>query len=139
MKYKSRFYFISITLILIIVVICCLLLFYNTKIVETKQLVVKYEIGERAGFNVESETVNFGRLIPGNTGTRKISIHNEYSFPVAAKIVPSTNLNGLLLCNCSMQLLLPNQTIEMPLTLRAPKDAIVGNYTGFIKVKIFSS
>jgi hypothetical protein len=139
MKSQFRIYLTLIVLFLVVTAISSILLLNNVRIVETKKLNVKYEIGERAGFNVESENLNFGRLIPGTSGTRSISIYNEHSFPVKSKLTYSDNLEGKLLCNCSSKILLPNETITLPLTLKTSKDEITGNYTGFIEVKIFSS
>ncbi|HVY01813.1 MAG TPA: hypothetical protein VHA12_03555 [Candidatus Nanoarchaeia archaeon] len=139
MKSQFKIYLTLIVLFIVILTVSSILLFNNTRIVETKRLNVKYEVGERAGFNVEAENLNFGRLIPGNSGTRSISIYNEHSFPIKAKMTFSENLLGKLICNCSSQILLPNETRVFPITLKTSRDEKTGNYTGFIEVKIFSS
>lgn len=103
---------------------------------EAYSLVVKYEIGDKIGFNVDPNEINFGRLLPGSKGTRSIIISNEYNNPIKIKFLPSENIKEYISHQYGWISIGKNHTVNATFTLTAPLDKPEGNYSGFIEVRI---
>lgn len=121
---------------LIILSAAALIVFEQTQEIERRVLEVRYEIGDRTGFNVESERLNFGRIIPGSIATRSISINNTYDFPIYVELTGDLLQPKLLIFNSSRIRVGPAEAIQIPVSLAPSSNLGVGNYSSFVVVHI---
>ncbi len=103
---------------------------------QTKTFFTSVEISEdKAGFDVNSTALTFGKVLAGGSGLRRVFLENTYSFPVT---VMSTK-NGTIASFIDIPegiIVKPHNSIYIPIILNAHDVEISNNYSGTISLAL---
>lgn len=98
---------------------------------QTKIINVKFSIDKNLGIIVDTNELNFGRVILDSSSVKKINLTNSYKFPVKVNILISENLKSFIFSDYEF-VLEPSEIIEIPFNLIISSDEDFGNYSGDI-------
>ena len=118
----------------VILVICLLLIGFSFYIwfsrpLEIRYLEVSFIVGDKMGFDLNSSSLTFGRVLPGSAGVKTTLIENNYNFPVKVKVLISKELSDFVSSDSNI-VILPGETTNLDFNLILPKDIYFGNYSG---------
>ena len=63
------------------------------KVYDLKMSIV---VGDRSGFNTDTDMVNFGRAVPGNSNSRVIVLSHDYKRPLLIHFEGSGNISAFV-------------------------------------------
>ena len=106
--------------------------FYIIK--ETKELDVILKVDDKVGLNVDSDAVKFGKVPPGGSGQRTISLKNNHNTPLKVDIRFSGEVRYFVHVSDNYFWLEPQETKEITAVAHVPKDTEFGIYTGKMRV-----
>ena len=110
--------------------------FFNSLPVASKEIDVKFIIGENYGIDLNRSALTFGKIIPGGDITRYAEIKNDYNFPVRVRVFLSKNIEGFIRVDSGF-VLGAGENISLPFNAYAPADASEGNYTGKARIVLY--
>ncbi len=103
-------------------------LYEKPKIIKVQEFKVLAMIGNKSGWNMETENLNFGKLQPGGSAGRFMLIKNDYDYSIKVKMKTEGEMKEWL--SFTKELTLPpNKGEEIHIGASAP-DLPIGNYTG---------
>ncbi len=125
----GRLALLIIALMAIFSFLCIFAYDYFTYLHDLKQVKVydmRLKVGNYVGFNLDSDVLNFGTIIPTGASTRTINLSTEK--PVRVEIL----LRGKLAewVNISHNNFILDGQEEIAFNVYVPADAAYGNYTG---------
>ena len=123
------FFFISLILI-----IGVLIIYINEKIIGYVTYPVDYSIGDYAAFNLDSDAIHFGTVVPGAVIKRTLKIATSVDALIDVNLY---NLENLAMSK-DYFLLEANETEDLTLTLFAPFNAEKGYYSGKIVILYYN-
>lgn len=106
------------------------------KPIKTEIIDVKFIIGESIGFSINQTELNFGKVTPGGSATRKIIVENDYDAPIRIEILVSNNIANFIFSEKDYVVPAKNTT-KIPITLVVPEHIDYGNYSGKIKIESY--
>lgn len=111
-------------------------LFYSHYLVENVMIVeMSLEVGDKLGFNLEENVLNFGRTAPGvNSVTRFIEISNIEDYPIVIKIKTSGELSEWVTTSEDNFVLEAGEIRKVDFVAAPPPDAPQGEYYGKVRV-----
>ena len=124
-----------ICIIILVILITVNLVQILDKPLETQELDVKFMIGKTTGFDRNTSLLVFGRVIPGGAITRKVTLDNNYAFPIKIRVLISQELKNFIFAEPE-HILLPGETKEIGFNLIPLQDASFGNYSGRVSFEI---
>ena len=132
---KTRMLVFSI-LVLWLGVMGTLLVYNHYVLLDITEVSVFCEVveGKRAGFNVDTTALWYGRMSPGMYSERFVDVKNPYDFPVTAKLYSSGMLGDYLSFAENNVDLAPGEV--KPVTVRLTAPQFTGNLTGKVTIKI---
>lgn len=92
-------------------------------------LPVTYMLGNTTGIDLNNSLLTYGRIVPGNSATRIVSLYNPHSYSVEVVLLVSDNLLDIVKLDVP-KLLESNSTISFPVSLQIPRGTSYGNYSG---------
>ena len=109
---------------------------FNTQ-VNSFELYSNVSISDNAGIgiNLDSSTLTFGELGHGGSSLRKVTLTNDYDFPLLIKVNSVGDISPLLSYE-SVKYLPPLSNISIPITAFSFEEP-VGFYEGNITFKLF--
>jgi len=122
-----------IVFLLLVIIINFIWVFFSSPL-KVEIVPVKFIIGDRLGFDVNSSELTYGIILKGNSGVRKLIIENNYSFPVIVRLYVSSEISDYIYSENNL-IIDKNEQIKLPVILRVPNDIEYGNYTGKIRVE----
>ena len=127
-KNKKMFYLLFVIAIILVVLSLCIK--FSVPL-QTKTISVKFSIDENIGLVVDTDELDFGRVILDSSSVKKINLTNSYKFPVRVKIFISKSLQKFIFSEDEF-ILEPNENIEVPFNLVISSDEDLGDYSGKI-------
>jgi len=129
---KLNLFVLIISLILILTTgTICFYFFYNYYEVREMPLFLEVQKGV-LGLNADRDALNFGKIMPGNSGKRFLEIGFDKKAQVI--IVPEGELAEWITVSPSNLMLEPGDKKEVTLTANVPGSAEERKYTGKIKL-----
>lgn len=135
---SNRLFYLIVIAISFIVIFLFFSILLSSPI-EVKKIDVVFSTGETTGFNVDKlDYLNFGRIVPGNSVTKKVFIKNDYGFPITIKTFASKGIVDYIKTDSNIYI---EEGQEMPISvlLEVPGDVNFGNYSGSLLFKIYRS
>ena len=108
---------------------------FLTRTIEGKDVYVKLEVSSISGFDLNSSSLTFGAIMPGNSVSRNLIVENSYDFPVKISISASGEIEPFLRFE-KITLIKIGEKKKIGITASIPDNAEYGKYEGMIKVKI---
>lgn len=108
----------------------------NFNLVEEKSVPVDLEVGSTAGFNLDSDALHFGRILPGDASQRFLLLRNDFSFPIRAKLESEGEIKDFLFFEEEF-FLKPEEEVQIGVSVNIPDDQSYGNYSGELVLRIY--
>jgi len=128
MERKNSYLMLALALVLFLFSIWM----WVSRPLKTDVLKVEFAVGETLGVNLDSSSLNFGRVTLGGSAVRNVNIENNYGFPIKIKIFADKNIAEFITTEPSL-VLQTGESLKLPVTLQIPEDMDFGNYSGKIK------
>jgi len=130
--------FLIATLLVVSAIIFLLTVFLNNeKIVNETRIPISVEVSDVTGLKVE-ESLDFGRLVPGSSAGKKITINNSFEFPVTAYFETSGEIKNLILIQSPIQFN-SAEGKEISVSAVIPQNQTSGNYTGEMIIRFVAA
>jgi len=105
------------------------------KIISVNQFEITLSIGDRIGFDLGSQEISFGTMLPGSTASRTIKIENNEEFPLKVIVKHFGDTNKFVSIDKNNFVMLPEESGELNFLAEIPKNAEHGNYTGKVIIR----
>ena len=120
---------IGISFALIVISSCFLAYHFFTKPLEMRVVEATFIVGKNVGFDLNTTALTFGKLAPGGSSTRNMTIANLREFPIRVNILADRNISSFLTTETEF-LLFPGEKKDIAFTLSVPSNLSYGNYSG---------
>ena len=132
MKRKNLFLFLFLVILAVAAVVAIFYSFFVIKDIKTIDMHVK--VDDYVGFNLNTEKLYFGTVMPGAAGLRGVNIFSNYTYPVKVKIFVQGYISNWVKPDKTEFTVQPNETVNVQFTVYVPKGTHYGNYTGKAKM-----
>jgi len=129
MERKNKF---LITLASIIIIGIFVLI--NNMPLNKETIPSKFVAGENPGFDLTPGRLNFGKIIPGSSGSRNILVENELDKPIKIVIKSSGDISGYMIVSKNNFILQPNESENLVFSVFLKEDTKYGEYNGQIEI-----
>lgn len=126
----------KVILIGLIGIIAIGILFANYSVLEKREYVVKFEIGGRAGFDLNSSALTFGRVPVGSSATRSIFIENGFNREVFVSLSSSREISDVFSISENDFWLEPGENKTLSFFVHAYPEASTGAYNGKVSLVV---
>jgi hypothetical protein len=121
--------------VIIITVSLTAIVYTNYFMVETEHIPITATVGERLGFDVDVELpLPFGEARPGDALTRMINVSHDLEQPALVSLVSGGELGGWTVFSENNFILEEGERKEIRVRIEIPKQAPLGDYTGYINI-----
>jgi len=127
---KKRF----LIIILLIIVLSSVFIIYNTVSYDTKKLDMHLMVGNYTGFNVDTDAIYFGTIMPFGIGTRIINVANSNQTSIV-DIKAYGELKGWIYVSENNFILKPNEEKTVKVMVYVPENAKYKDYEGALKIR----
>jgi len=127
---------LAIPAMIIIGIFLALSLYYGFLVVKIDELPMDFTVGDKVGFNADTDALHFGTNHPGGTSTRQIRVSNDNDFPVKVMISNTGNLSNWVTVRDYSFNLNPFSSTKVNYSVSIPVDAKLSKYTGISKIVI---
>ena len=124
---------IVIACIALITIGMTLLLFSLYAIFQVYDIRMSIDVSNHSGFNTDTERIDFGSAMPGNSNTRTIVISHDYSKPLLIHFKKSGNISAFVAAPEDFYLE-PGLVKEIQVSAIIPIDAARSSYEGNLRV-----
>lgn len=126
-----------ILVIIITLLVSLLSVFINFLRPEDKEVVqVTFMVGSSPGFDINRTALSFGRVVPGSTTHRNISVQNNKNYPLTGKVIASEEMKEFLSFEPQFTIE-PNSVRSFSVYLVVPKSSDYANYTGKLRIELY--
>jgi hypothetical protein len=101
---------------------------------DSQTIPTAFVAGEKMGFNLDPGELNFGKIIPGGSATRDITIKNTYKYPTLTKIKSSGEISKYIIVSENNILLQPNESKNITFSVFAEVGIELKEYPGEITI-----
>ena len=122
-------YLAVIILVLSLVALLFSLYLFQKQIIDRGEVFASMIIGDSAGFDLNLTALTFGRVIPGSSSDRRLTMNNAYPFPVILEFSSEGDITEFLTYNETVYVA-PYESKNITFLVKAPLDAKKGVYTG---------
>jgi hypothetical protein len=129
---RAAFYAIVVCAALITVGLV-LLFFSMYAVYKVYEVPMVVKVSDRSSFNTDSDMINFGKAVPGNTNTRSMVLAHDHSKPLLISFKKEGNISGFVALPDDFYLE-PGLSKEVNINAAIPMDAPQGDYTGTLTV-----
>ncbi len=88
------------------------------------------------GFDLNSSALTYGSIVRGSSSTKRISIQNDFLFPVRVRATFYGPISHFLEDSPDIEIF-PGETSSMPFTLVTKYDSPLGKYEGFARILFY--
>lgn len=128
------------TLAFLLVILVCvtttatLVYYFNKDVVQTLNVPMDVKVADNYAFNLDSDAVHFGKVVPGNDGIRGFNLTSTFTFPISAELRFSGPLSKWVSATENNIILPPSTTHAINLTVSIPEGTPFGHYFGTMHV-----
>ncbi len=127
--------YLVICVFIISLIVFLYTLYAQSKVILKKQeIIIKLVVGDKAGFIVTNDSLNFGGLYAGTSSQKEIILPNNYGFPIKAEFSVEGNIKDFLVYAPVIYLETGEKKNVTISTIQIPKDAVYGNYSGIMTI-----
>lgn len=125
----------TIALIALFAFLITMVIYYDWKIVFVKKYDVTLTIGDRIGFDLGSEVISFGTVLPGSELSRSLELANSLGIPLKVVIKQYGDTAQFVSIDKNIFLVEPHETEHIAFLAKIPNNAVYGNYTGKMVIR----
>ena len=106
-------------------------------ILEEREIPTNFIIDSISGFNVTTDSISFGAIVPGGMAKREdLIIKNDYDFPIRVEFEIIGNIEKFV--NYEKEIYLDiGEEKNIKFRIRVPKNEPFGEYSGDIIIRIY--
>jgi len=128
---KKNHFFILLFVIVIISITATIFFYSFYTIADVREFNMTLIVGDHAGFDVDSEKLAFGMVMPASSSsTRYVILSNKKDYPLNVYIDFYGNLAEWVTVSDNYFVLEPGEEKKLSFSASAPVNATYGNYTG---------
>lgn len=128
------------TLILVTIAIAILTLFLIINAPLHKQIIpTRFIAGENMGFDLGPGNLNFGKIVPGYSASRDITITNNFNKPTLTKIKSSGEISSYIIVSENNFVLNSNESKNITFSLFPEKGIELKEYPGEIIILTYKA
>ncbi len=126
----------------IVVVLAALLIVFlglytfRAEPLEIKILDVRFSVSDNPGFDLNKESLTFGRIVPGGSGMRKVNLDNNYNFSVKVKLDVSDEIRKFLVAENPIYLK-SGENKSVPFNVFISNYTEHGDYSGILRFSFY--
>ncbi len=105
---------------------------------EVIEIDVKFSVAENIGFDLNSSTLSYGKLVRESSATRTILVENSHNFSLRVEILVSEEIAGLISYDIQSDVVAAGEKVDVPVTLSVPADKALGDYEGKIRIEFYN-
>jgi len=130
------------TIIFFVFIIFFLAMLLAVNLNKSKSIIRKEKIeafamvGDKYGLAINGTALIFGRIVPGGSSTKKLTIDNNYNTEVRVEIFSKGPLGKYLQVSDNDFILKDNEKKTVKFSTHIPKDLPHGNYTGEVYIVV---
>jgi len=134
---KDNLYLYLFLVALVLVVVSFYAYFGVKRTLEVYEFDVTFSVEEgNVAFDVDNALLAFGRTSPGGAGiTRKVSIVNDYDFPIETRVLFNKEILEFLDAEEEVRVE-QGENLTIPISLTIPEGAELGDYSGRARFEI---
>lgn len=121
-------------LIITLVTISIALIIFLTSPLDSQTIPISFITSQNPGFDLTPDQINFGKIIPGYSATRQLTIQNNYQYPTTTKIKSSGKISPYIIVSENNFRLETNQSKNITLTALPTEDLELKEYSGKITI-----
>lgn len=126
------------SLILFVALVCIIVVAYSFYLIisrpfDVRVLDVRYQVGEEVGLEINKSALTFGRVLPGTSATRSITLDNPYPFLVTVDVFIDRESSRYITTEYPRFNLAPSSSSNVSFSLSIPPSFPLGNYTGTLR------
>ncbi|MBU1202257.1 MAG: hypothetical protein KJ583_00990 [Nanoarchaeota archaeon] len=132
----------SLILLLVIILLFTIgitsFIYSSYKVFDVKTLMVDVTVREEnktLGFNVDTDAIHFGELPRNTGGGRTIHINNTYGKEAFIVIKMRGEMSEWITITPNNFVLEPDERRDITFKIEIPKNASIGNHTGFVNIQ----
>ncbi len=129
MKRKNK----TLVTFLILIPTVILIVFLSAPI-HKEAIPTRFVTGENMGFDLTLGHLNFGKIVPGHSSSRSMSITNNYDHPTITRVKSSGEISPYLIVSKNNFILQPTQSINLTFQVFPSKDLPYTEYPGQITI-----
>ena len=122
--------------IITIILFAISLFFWISKPLETREVEVRFVVGEKIGLIADKSKLDYGVVPRGSLISKNLFLKNDFGFPVLVKIYTSNEINNFIYSRDSFYLNMSEQR-KVNFKLIVPENADYGNYSGRVILKFY--
>ena len=131
---KNKLYLLIAILVLISIFLFSFSLYLKEKaIIEERDIDIIFSIGNKTGIDLNKTALTFGRIMPGNSVSRKISIINNYDFQIKVEMNVDKELERFLSYE-KKSIVEIGEEKEISIHVIISEDEDYGDYSGKLHV-----
>ena len=127
---KKNYFFILLFIIAIISITATILFYSFYIIADVREFNMSLIVGNHTGFDVDTEKLAFGMVMPTSSSTRYVFVSNKKNYPLNVHINFYGNLAEFVSVSDNHFVLKPSEEKKLSFSATAPRNAAYGNYTG---------
>lgn len=137
MKIKNIFWLIILFFAIAITATTATFVLYKINSpIETKELQMYLNVGEKPGVNIDTDALYFGSVPPSGSSARQFEISNNKNYSIKVALLPKGELSSWTKVSENNILLKPYATKLVNITVFVPSDAKLGNYSGILVIEM---
>ena len=131
-KQNKKFDLLIYVLLIINFILLFIILFnYSNRPLEVRDFDVSFIVGPITGFDVNNSLLTYGEITPGSTSVRRITIENNYDFPIRVKVYVSDNLEDFISADSDF-VVQSKEKRSLPVALYVKEGTPFAKYSGKI-------
>jgi len=138
-KIKNKKYFVNWLIFIFLILIFIYLVYIqinNIFILDNIKIYTEAILGDKPGFDLNKTALTFGRVVPGNSASRGISIKNNFDKKIMVSITSEGEISDFLSVSENEFILIPNEERNISFSVLFPKGSEMKKYKGWIEIKL---
>ena len=136
LKMEKNKIYLALAILIIFLSVLNLFANYSEKPLQAQNISTSLEIANRTGIDLNNTSLTFSKILPGTSKQRKISIKNDYSFPLSVNLSTFGNISKFL-SHPSNIVINVSEKKEISIVARVPKNHTLGHYKGYLQVEMY--
>jgi len=105
--------------------------------IEIRGLESSVIVSDRAGFDLNNESLTFGAILPGSSASRTVSFVNSFDYPVSVEVYGEGEMKTFIQLNSFEVEGFGKE--DFSVIIIVPQDQNYGKYSGNLILEVFSS
>lgn len=131
----DKFKFLILLIAVVMITISSTVIIYTLlNVKEVREIDMLLKVGATSGLNADTDYIKFGKVVPGGSSTRNITLENNHDLPLRCDISASGKVSDFVSFSENFFTLQSGEKKTVSITASVPEGTPYGNYTGKMKI-----